>query len=78
VKPAGVDCRFLADGTVRVRRAQFAAGWIAVETGRQWLDAKGRHVLIMLPDGTVRELLLEASTLQWRLISAPAGPTRLA
>jgi hypothetical protein len=73
----GVECRFAVDGSVRVRRVHLASGWRPVESGRQWLDDEGRHILIRLPDGVVRELVLQAGTLQWRLDSGPAQAARL-
>jgi hypothetical protein len=70
--PVEVDCRFESDGRVRVRRIRMGKPWLAVEQGRQWADADGRHVLIMLPDGA-RELLLRADTLTWELRDLPAA-----
>ena len=64
--PVEVDCTFDEDGRVRVRRIRLGKPWQNVEQGRQWADADGRHVLIMLPDG-VHELLLRADTLTWEL-----------
>ena len=72
--PVEVDCSFESDGRVRVRRIRMGKPWRAVEQGRQWADADGRHVLVMLPDG-VRELLLRADTLTWELRELP-GPRR--
>ena len=65
-----VDCTFSDDGRVRVRRIRLGRPWLPVEQGRQWADANGRHVLIMLPDGA-RELLLRADTLSWELHELP-------
>ena len=64
--PVEVDCTFDEDGRVRVRRIRLGRPWQTVEQGRQWADADGRHVLIMLSDG-VHELLLRADTLTWEL-----------
>ena len=66
-----VDCTFDTAGRVRIRRVRLGRPWQAVEQGRQWADADGRHVLIMLPDG-VHELLLRADTLSWELRELPA------
>ncbi|HOU41882.1 MAG TPA: hypothetical protein PK829_11505 [Promineifilum sp.] len=68
--PIEVDCTFEADGRVRVRRVRLGRPWQPVEQGRQWADADGRHVLIMLAGG-VRELLLRADTLTWELHELP-------
>ncbi len=76
--PIEVDCTFEADGRVRVRRIRLGRPWQAVQQGRQWADADGRHVLIRLPrlpqppDG-VRELLLRADTLTWELRDLPGA-----
>ncbi len=69
-RPVEVDCTFDEDGRVRVRRIRLGRPWQAVEQGRQWSDADGRHVLIMLPDGA-RELLLRPDTLTWELRELP-------
>ena len=70
--PIEVDCTFDAAGRVRVRRIRLGRPWQPVEQGRQWADADGRHVLIMLPDGA-RELLLRADTLTWELRELPGA-----
>lgn len=71
----GVECRFVESGRVQVQRIRLAGAWVQVGQGRQWVDEAGRHVLIMLPDQQVRELLLRAQTLDWVLLSSPARPT---
>jgi hypothetical protein len=70
--PVEVDCRFEADGRVRVHQIRLGKPWRAVEQGRQWADGDGRHVLIMLPDGA-HELLLRADTLTWELRELPGS-----
>ena len=70
--PVEVDCTFESDGRVRVRRIRLGRPWQSVQQGRQWADADGRHVLILLPDG-VRELLLRADTLTWELRELPGA-----
>ncbi len=74
--PVEVDCSFDADGRVRVRRIRLGRPWQPVEQGRQWADADGRHVLIMLPDG-VHELLLRPVTLRWEVRDLPGGKARV-
>ena len=63
----GVDCVFDEEGTVRVRRIRVDEKWRPITQGRQWLDEAGRHVLVMLDDRDVLELLLPAQTLIWQL-----------
>ncbi len=70
--PIEVDCTFDESGRVRVRRVRLGRPWQVVEQGRQWADADGRHVLVML-NGVVRELLLRADTLAWELRELPGG-----
>jgi hypothetical protein len=67
MKVIGVDCTFTADGTVRVRRIQLDGRWQPVGQGRQWLDSDGRHVLIMLPEQRVAEIVLNAENMVWEL-----------
>jgi len=67
--PVGVECVFSADGRVQVRRVQIGGQWTAVGQGRQWVDQHGRHALILLSGGEVREVVLRPSTLTWELAS---------
>lgn len=67
----GVECRFLSDGNVEVRRIEIDGRWLAVDQGRQWSDRYGRHVLIMVPGKTAQELYLRPDTLTWHI--RPSG-----
>ena len=69
----GVDCRFAEDGAVQVRKVLLNGRWQSVGQGRQWLDENGRHVLIMLPDEAVCELVLQPGTLQWGMVEKKGG-----
>lgn len=73
--PIDVECSFEADGAIRVRRLKLGGRWRTVEQGRQWQDAEGRHVLVMLPDRNpgVRELVLIANSLTWELRELPGS-----
>lgn len=62
-----VDCMFMEDGSVRVRRVQREDRWLPVEQGRQWHDDDGRHVLVMLGGRDVYEIILRPNTLTWTL-----------
>jgi hypothetical protein len=73
VKTIGVDCSFNDDGLVQIRRIQYDREWKHVSQGRQWLDSIGRHVLVMLPDGKVKEICLRADTLTWGMAVAADG-----
>lgn len=72
--PIGVECTFDALGMVRVRRIQVNGQWQAVAQGRQWVDGNGRHILILLPQSPVQEILLRPTTLIWELV--PTTPPR--
>jgi len=63
----GVDCRFNEDGSIRIFLIALDQSWIAVEQGRQWVDKLGRHVLIMLSDGSVKEICLLSDTMTWQV-----------
>ena len=67
MKAIGVDCRFMNNGRVQVQRLQVDNRWITIEQGRQWVDQQGRHVLIMMPDRQVQEILLRPDTMTWFL-----------
>ncbi|NKQ35360.1 MAG: hypothetical protein HF973_07050 [Chloroflexi bacterium] len=64
----GVECKFEANGRIRIDRIQLDGKWLPVGQGRQWSDENGRHLLIMLPNNQTRELLLRADTLTWMLL----------
>ncbi len=72
-QPLSVECVFMADGRVRVRRVRLGASWHMVEQGRQWVDESGRHVLLMLPGEQVTEIVLSPQTLNWE-IAPQRGP----
>lgn len=63
----GVDCSFTPNGNIRVKRVQLNGRWQVVEQGRQWVDANGRHVLVMLPNQQAREIVLRPDTLVWEM-----------
>lgn len=71
MRSVGVDCSFDSSGRVRVRRIAFEGTWTPVAQGRQWLDEEGRHVLVMLPDEQIEELVLSARDLTWRVRTRP-------
>jgi hypothetical protein len=74
----GVECKFGADGTVRIYRILLDQSWISVEQGRQWVDQIGRHGLILLPDGNVHEICLCSDTMTWQFIPSKDRQTHLA
>lgn len=67
----GVDCTFQIDGRILVRRIFLDGEWISVGQGRQWVDEKGRHALIMLQNDQPMEIRLRPDTMTWELL--PAG-----
>jgi hypothetical protein len=73
--PIDVECSFDTFGRVRIWRLKLGGRWRMVEQGRQWQDADGRHILIMLPDRSpgVHELWLRADTLTWELRELPGA-----
>jgi hypothetical protein len=73
MKSISVDCTFKADGSVRVRRVEIEGSWWSVGQGRQWLDEYGRHVLIMLPNNQVREIILRADSMTWEMVTVSRG-----
>ncbi len=67
MKQIGVDCRFLIDGSVIVKRIRLDDQWLQMEQGRQWLDSSGRHVLVRFLDGETGEIVLDPETMLWQL-----------
>ena len=68
----------MSNGAVQVRRVLLEDTWLSVGQGRQWTDEAGRHVLVMLPNQQVRELLLRVQTLDWVVLPAPNQPHMVA
>ncbi|MGW8317844.1 MAG: hypothetical protein ACWGPS_01270 [Candidatus Promineifilaceae bacterium] len=77
MKRIGVDCIFGSGGTVSVRRIEVDDLWRPVEQGRQWVDPRGRHVLVMLPGEEVREIVLQAETMSWVLLPKQGRDVKL-
>ena len=73
MKNVGVQAVFAEDGDVQIRQVQIDGQWLVVGQGRQWLDDNGRHCLIMLPDNSVRELVLQSDALAWIIKPLPGG-----
>lgn len=69
----GVEALFSAETGPHIRRIQLREQWLPVSQGRHWRDADGWHVLIMLPDESVRELMLNRETLSWELTPPARG-----
>jgi hypothetical protein len=74
----GVDCKFEEDGLVRVYRINVGGSWLAVEQGRQWVDRRGRHLLILMPGGEVNEICLRSDTMTWQISDLDGQTTHLA
>lgn len=74
MKTVGVECRFTEDGAVQVRKVLLDGRWQSAGQGRQWLDANGRHVLIMLPGKDVREIIFRPDTMVWQLVEKKHSP----
>ncbi len=78
-EPTSVETRFETDGTVRPRRFTQGKTWLDVsDVGRQWTDADGHHVLVMVAGRQTFELLLERESLSWRIVRAPGDVKRKA
>lgn len=64
----GVECQFTENGTVTIKKIKLGDQWVAVGQGRQWQDQQGRHVLVMLPNQTVLEVVQRPDTLVWERV----------
>jgi hypothetical protein len=73
-EPTAIEAHFDASGAVRPRRFTWEKTWLDVsDVGRQWIDAAGRHVLVMVAGRRTFELLLERESLSWRVVRVPEG-----
>ena len=71
-EPTAIDAGFETNGAVRPRRFTQDQGWLEVsDVGRQWIDKDGRHVLVMVGDRQIYELLLRRESLTWWIVRAP-------
>jgi len=60
------------DGAVHPRRFTWNQQWLDVtDVGRQWIEADGRHVLVMVAGRQVFELLLAREDVAWHIVRAP-------
>jgi len=68
MEPVEVTARWNVEGSVTPLQFVWKGCIYTVEsTGRQWNDPAGLHVLVMVPDGTVFELVFQPESLQWFL-----------
>jgi hypothetical protein len=69
MEPIEVTVRFLPDGEIIPLSFRFRGhDYPVTSSGRVWQDDSGRHMLVMIPAGTVCELLLEPSGV-WQMVS---------
>ena len=70
-----VEAHFLPDGKVQPTAFTWRGRrWIVSGLGRQWDDADGRHVLVLVADGSRFELCLTLPQTGWRLLRAWERP----
>jgi hypothetical protein len=73
-EPTAVEVHFDTGGAVRPRRFTWEKTWHDVsDVGRQWVDAAGRHILVMVAGRRTFELLLERESLSWRVARVSEG-----
>lgn len=69
-----VTTRYDRDGKVIPLQVSWQGQVHGIESvGRQWVDEQGQHILIMLADGRVVELLFDRLTDKWYLIPRDSG-----
>jgi hypothetical protein len=69
-----VTARFAKDGRVYPQRVTWQGIDYPVEsTGRSWQDQEGLHILVMIPNERVLELIFQPEPRLWFLKSLPAG-----
>lgn len=70
-----VEAQFLPEGKVQPTAFTWRGRrWSVSGLGRQWDDADGRHVLVVVPDGSRFELCLTSDRTRWRLLRAWEQP----
>lgn len=68
MEPIEVTARFDAQGKTTPLSFVWQGKTYTVESsGRRWEDERGQHILIMIPDGQVFELLFAAAEGRWYL-----------
>ena len=64
-----VTAKFEIDGQIKPETFTWLDNtYPVVSIGRRWMDEAGHHVLVMVPDNRILELLLSSADLRWYLI----------
>jgi len=68
MEPVEVSARFDADGAVTPLRFKWRGEeYPVVSTGRRWQGKEGHHVLVLVPNEMVFELIFQAAETRWYL-----------
>jgi hypothetical protein len=74
-EPVTVEAHMLPDGEVQPTAFTWRGRhWRVSGLGRQWNEVDGRHVLVVVPDGSRFELCLTSTQNEWRLRRAWERP----
>lgn len=68
MEPVEVSARFDTEGEVTPLRFYWDGDeYPIISTGRRWQGADGHHVLVMVPNEKVFELVFQAAGMRWYL-----------
>lgn len=74
MEPLEVTAKFDKDGKIIPLRFTWKdRDYVVESTGRRWEDPKGKHILVMVPDGRIFELVYNPSEGRWLLARVESG-----
>lgn len=74
MEPLEVTAKFGEDGKITPLRFTWKGSDYLVEsTGRQWEASDGKHILVMVPDGRIFELVYNPKEVRWLLGRVESG-----
>lgn len=74
MEPVEVTARFTQDGRVYPQRIFWqGSDYPVASTGRSWQDQEGLHILVMIPEERVLELIFHPEPGLWYIKFLPSG-----
>ena len=68
MEPIVVTARFDENGTVTPLHFTWkGSAWRVESTGRRWADEAGTHILVMVSDGRIYELIFRSGDGRWSI-----------
>ncbi len=76
MEPIEITAHFNEEGTITPLHFTWKGGHYRVEsTGRHWSDETGQHMLVMVTNGQIYELIFKGSESRWYINPVRPGKT---